>query len=158
MEETCFCRFLYMAGLIMRYIVKHRYLILLFMILLTAAAGACIGRTNINYDLTRYLSSDTMTRRALEVMEEEFGSSEQIRLMFENTPEETVREVVSDLEQRDEILFAAFDPETDTVTQDGITRHLVSLTLQGTDVTPLIPELREHTDSSFSRLFQKRLL
>ena len=132
----------------MRYIVKHRYLILLFMILLTAAAGACIGRTNINYDLTRYLSSDTMTRRALEVMEEEFGSSEQIRLMFENTPEETVREVVSDLEQRDEILFAAFDPETDTVTQDGITRHLVSLTLQGTDATPLIPELRELMDGS----------
>ena len=137
-----------MAGLIMRYIVKHRYLILLFMILLTAAAGACIGRTNINYDLTRYLSSDTMTRRALEVMEEEFGSSEQIRLMFENTPEETVREVVSDLEQRDEILFAAFDPETDTVTRDGITRHLVSLTLQGTDATPLIPELRELMDGS----------
>lgn len=132
----------------MRYIVKHRYLILLFMILLTAAAGACIGRTNINYDLTRYLSSDTMTRRALEVMEEEFGSSEQIRLMFENTPEETVREVVSDLEQRDEILFAAFDPETDTVTRDGITRHLVSLTLQGTDATPLIPELRELMDRS----------
>ncbi|MBO7710546.1 MAG: MMPL family transporter [Lachnospiraceae bacterium] len=127
-------------------IVRHRNLILLLMILLTAAAGACIGRTNINYDLTRYLSADTMTRRALEVMEEEFGSSAQIRIMFENTPEETVRELALALGRWDEILFAAYDPETDAVTQNGMTRYLISLTLKDTDATPLIPRLRELTD------------
>ena len=55
------------------------------MIALLLAAGwsvTMIGRTNINYDLTRYLSEKTMTRRALKVMEAEFGSAEQLRLMF----------------------------------------------------------------------------
>ena len=49
-------------------IVRLRMLILPLMLLAAIAAGTCIGRTNINYDLGRYLAKDTMTRRALAVM------------------------------------------------------------------------------------------
>ena len=52
-------------------IVRLRTAILFFM---AAAAAICvftIGKTRINYDLTRYLGEGTMTKRALKVMEEE---------------------------------------------------------------------------------------
>ena len=58
-------------------IVKGRYVIMTVMLLLAVLSLFTIGWTKINYDLTKYLDEDTMTQRALKVMEEEFGSSEQ---------------------------------------------------------------------------------
>ena len=63
-------------------IVRLRTGILLVMLALAVVCAGCIGKTHINYDLTRYLNSETMTRRALDVMQAEFGSSEQLRVMF----------------------------------------------------------------------------
>ena len=63
-------------------IIRFRILLLVLILTLAAASVFMISKTTINYDLTRYLSEDTMTRRALAVMEQEFGSSEQLRIMF----------------------------------------------------------------------------
>ena len=62
-------------------IVRFRIPILIIMILIAGWSATQISRTRINYDLTKYLSENTMTRKSLEVMKEEFGSSEQLRLM-----------------------------------------------------------------------------
>ena len=69
-------------------IVKARYI--LTICILAAAAISCttISKTRINYDLNRYLADDTMTKRALAVMEQEFGSAEQLRIMFADLTEE----------------------------------------------------------------------
>ena len=63
-------------------IVRCRIGILAAAVLVTAWSVFRIGRTRINYDLTRYLSDDTMTKKALAVMHEEFGSTEQLRLVL----------------------------------------------------------------------------
>ena len=57
-------------------IIRFRILLLFVILGLSAAGVFMIPKTAINYDLTRYLSEDTMTKQALTVMEQEFGSSE----------------------------------------------------------------------------------
>ena len=56
-------------------IIHGRYVILAAFLILTVLAAMMISRTVINYDLARYLSEDTMTKRALKVMDEEFGET-----------------------------------------------------------------------------------
>ena len=58
-----------------RIIVRHRTAILAAVMPAAVLSTFQIGRTRINYDLTRYLSDDTMTQRALTVMNAESGSS-----------------------------------------------------------------------------------
>ena len=58
------------------WIVRHRTWILIAILLLAVWSVTMISHTRINYDLNRYLSDDTMTKRAVAVMEAEFGSFE----------------------------------------------------------------------------------
>ena len=65
-------------------IVRLRGWILALMILASVLCAPAIAKTRSNYDLTRYLDDSTMTKRALKVMEEEFGTGDQLYIMFEN--------------------------------------------------------------------------
>ena len=125
-----------------RAIVRGRVWLMIGLLLAAAFCAALIGRTRINYDLTRYLAEDTMTRRALAVMEEEFGSGEQLRLMFRDLPEDRLQAVTDALNAREEIRFASHDPETDTRRENGTTWQLVTLTLRDCDASALAKELR----------------
>ena len=52
-------------------IVRFRIQILVILLLLAVWSVPQISRTRINYDLTRYLADNTMTKQALKGMEEE---------------------------------------------------------------------------------------
>ena len=123
-------------------IVRYRLWILLALLAAAAFSATAIGKTNINYDLNRYLSQDTMTKRALKVMEEEFGSSEQLRLMFTDIDEETLREITDALQALPEVRIAAHDPEKDARARDGHVYQLVTLALNSCDETALVMRLR----------------
>jgi len=124
-------------------IVRYRRIILPFLLLLAVWSVFQIGRTRINYDLTRYLSDDTMTKKALQVMQEEFGSSEQLRLMFTGTEETSMSGIVLRLTEMPEILAAQYNPETDCIRKEGVEYRLVTLTLDNCNASALVPVLRE---------------
>lgn len=125
-------------------IVRLRTGILLVMLALAVVCAGCIGKTHINYDLTRYLNSETMTRRALDVMQAEFGSSEQLRIMFRDVSADTLSSCVARLNALPEIQLAAHDPETGEKTVDGVACSLVTLTLNANcDAAALVTHLRE---------------
>ena len=115
---------------------------MIVMLLLAVTSAGSIGKTRINYDLTRYLAEDTMTKRALRVMEEEFGSSEQLRVMFHDLDDETLASCLSALNDRPEILAAQHDPEPGVAIRDGVRYQLVTLTLTDCDSAALVRELR----------------
>ena len=125
-----------------RAIVRARIWLMILLLALAAWSVTTIGRTKINYDLTRYLSEDTMTRQALIVMQEEFGSSEQLRLMFTDLPEDRLASVLEKLNAREEILIASHDPEDGVRVRDGKTYQLVTLTLKECDAATLVEDLR----------------
>ncbi len=125
-------------------IVRLRTGILIVMLALAVVCAGCIGKTHINYDLTRYLNSETMTRRALDVMQAEFGSSEQLRIMFRDVSADTLSSCVARLNALPEIQLASHDPETGEKTVDGVACSLVTLTLNANcDAAALVTHLRE---------------
>ncbi|MDY3280390.1 MAG: MMPL family transporter [Eubacteriales bacterium] len=125
-------------------IVRLRTGILIVMLALAVVCAGCIGKTHINYDLTRYLNSETMTRRALDVMQAEFGSSEQLRIMFRDVSADTLSSCVARLNALPEIQLASHDPETGEKTVDGVACSLVTLTLNADcDAAALVTHLRE---------------
>ena len=123
-------------------IVRFRIWILICIFLIAAWSVFQIGRTNINYDLTRYLSDDTMTKKALAVMQKEFGTTEQLRLLFENQDETALKGIMDRLREMPEILAVQHDPETDRKQQDGIEWQLVTITLNDCDAAALVTTLR----------------
>nr|MBQ6241016.1 MMPL family transporter [Lachnospiraceae bacterium] len=123
-------------------IVRFRFLLLALMLGAAAFSAASIGRTRINYDLTKYLAEDTMTRRALTVMEEEFGSSEQLRVMFADQEETALQGYVSALNALPEVLMAAHDPETGVKLEGGVRWQLVTVALNECDGAELVKRLR----------------
>ena len=127
---------------IARGIVRFRIPVLVIMLLLAAGSALMIRHTRINYDLSRYLSEDTMTRRAMDVMAEEFESGEQLRIMFSDLPEEQLGKIVRILNDRPEVRIASHDPENDT-REDGHVRQLVTLTLRDGAGASFVTELRK---------------
>jgi len=123
-------------------IVRYRMAILIILLIIAVWSVPQIARTRINYDLTRYLSDHTMTKRALKVMDSEFGSTEQLSIMFADQSEETIAEYVRQLQGMDEVRFAQYDPETDTKTKDGIAYQRITLTLRECDTAALVTALR----------------
>lgn len=128
---------------IARGIVRRRVWILAFLLI---AAGFCvpgIARTRINYDLVRYLKEDTMTKRALRVMETEFGSGEQLYMMFENQPDDALADILAQLNALPQVYLAAFDPAEDVRTENGVKYQRVTLTLKDCDASALARGLRQ---------------
>lgn len=127
---------------IARGIVRGRGWLTAGLLLLAVLCVFTIGKTRINYDLTRYLDRNTMTRRALDVMAEEFGSPEQLRIMFTDLPAEEMQAVTDRLREMEEIRLVSYDPEENTRQAEGKTLRLVTLTLREGDGTALVEKLR----------------
>ena len=123
-------------------IVRMRIGILIVLLVCAAFCVPAIGKTKINYDLTRYLDDGTMTKRALKVMEQEFGTAEQLYVMFQNLPQDALNEYIRDLNALNEVHLAVHDPETDVKSAEGITYQRVTLTLRDCDTSALVRQLR----------------
>ena len=124
-------------------IVRSRHVILPVLLVFAVWCVFQIGRTRINYDLTRYLSDETMTKQALQVMREEFGSTEQLRILFTDTEESEMAGITARLSEMPEIIAAQYSPEKDCVLRDGSEYRLVTLTLDNCDAPALVSVLRE---------------
>ena len=124
-----------MKRAIAKAIVKYRIVILIVLLLAAVWSVPQISRTRINYDLTRYLSDSTMTKRALKVMNEEFGSTEQLYVMFADKSDEEIARFTDQLQGMEEIRFVQSDPSADTKEKDGITYRRLTLTLHECDAT-----------------------
>ena len=131
-----------MKRAIAKAIVKYRIVILIVLLLTAVWSVPQISRTRINYDLTRYLSDSTMTKRALKVMNEEFGSTEQLYVMFADKSDEEIARCTDQLQNMEEIRFVQSDPSADIKEKDGITYRRLTLTLHECDAAALVTKLR----------------
>ena len=123
-------------------IVRYRVWILLFLLLITVWSVPQITQTRINYDLTRYLSDSTMTKKALKVMDSEFGSTEQLQIMFADQDEETLSGFIDCLNAMEEIRFVQYDPTENIAVKGGKTYRCLTLTLRDCDAPALVSVLR----------------
>ena len=131
-----------MKHAIAKAIVRYRTVILIVLLLIAAWAVPQISRTRINYDLTRYLSDNTMTKQALKVMNDEFGATEQLSVMFADLSDETFDSYTDQLKGMEEIRFVQHDPASETKTKDDVTYRRLRLTLRDCDPAALVEKLR----------------
>lgn len=124
------------------WIVKNRKWILLLLVVLSGVCVTTIGKTRINYDLTKYLDRNTMTRRAMTVMEEEFGANEQLRVMFRDLDEEELQDRIQRMNDLPQVQIAVHNSAEDVRQVKGVAYQLVTLTLHNCDATALVEELR----------------
>ena len=125
-----------------QWIVNARYALLAVAGICAVLAGLSISRTKINYDLARYLSDSKMTKKALKVMDEEFGATEQLRIMFVNPSEEALTDYTAAVNRLPGVLIASCSPDDTVQDEDGNTCRLVSVTLQDGDATDIVRQLR----------------
>ena len=57
-------------------------------------AAVFMGKVAINYNLADYLGSDTQTKTALDIIDDEFGMTGSIQVMVRNVSEETADEML----------------------------------------------------------------
>ena len=131
-----------MKHAIAKAIVRYRIVILIVLLLAAVWSVPQISRTRINYDLTRYLSDSTMTKRALKVMNEEFGSSEQLYIMFADRSDEEIARCTDRLQGMEEIRFVQSDPSADIKVKGGVSYRRLTLTLHECDAAALVTKLR----------------
>ncbi len=74
---------------------KGRILTLIAFIVLAVVAIFLSPLVNINYDMRKYLNTDSNTRESLIVLDEEFGSNSMIQVMTDDLQIEDASEVVN---------------------------------------------------------------
>ena len=98
---------------ISKFIVDKRYILFgLFLIF----SLVFMSHTNVNYDLSKYLSEDTETRQALKIMEDEFSATSSVNLMIKKTDtvdENNLNELVTKLNNMDGVTLASLAKSND---------------------------------------------
>lgn len=85
-------------------------------VLLIAAGIVGLFYTNVNYDMSKYLPSDSSVKEGMAVMDEEFGSLSSITVMFTGLDEgerQTVRQALAQVENVKSVAYTAGDDAYD---------------------------------------------
>lgn len=129
-----------------RIVMMRRGIIILFL-LLTAAAVFLIDKTAINYDFTDYLGENTVTRKSLDMMEKDFGNTDQLTVMFEDLQEGVCAQIAQELHVREGILRATHNPQADMRILDGVKYERIEVFLNCADSVAYVTELKEELEA-----------
>ena len=116
---------------ISKFIVEKRGLIFLLLIPLLLFCIASIDKVRVNEDITALLPPDTVTRKGLEIMEQEFTTFGTANVMVSNISYERAEELKDTLQEIDGVSSVAFD---DTGEHYASSAALFSITFSGDDL------------------------
>lgn len=97
---------------------KITVVILLFLIA-AVLSGIFMGKVAINYNLADYLGSDTQTKTALDIIEDEFGMTGNMQVMAKNVSPDTAEEMAATIEDSPHVLNVSFDRYDPNYYKDG---------------------------------------
>ena len=95
-------------------------LITVVLFLVVAAVSAFFSdKAEINYNLADYLGSDTQTKTALDIIDEEFGMTGTLQIMAKDVSPDAAEEILARIENVPNILIVNFDKNDETYYKDG---------------------------------------
>lgn len=97
---------------------KTTVIIVLFLIAALLSVYTA-GKISINYNLADYLGDDTQTKIALDIIEDEFGSTGTIQVMVKNVSKDEAESICDTLGEIDNVLNVNFDKNDETYYKDG---------------------------------------
>lgn len=107
-------------------IVNKRKLILVIFLVLAAAGAVLQSYTVINNNMTEYLPEDSKAKQGLAVMEEEFGSSSSLNLMFKDLSALEKMDIASALSEMEYVDSVDYEAGSSSYDKDGSTRYVVN--------------------------------
>ena len=92
------------------FIIDKRYYILVVFIILTIICGVLSQTVKINYDIAKYLPSDSETRIGMDIMEDEFETTTStLNIMFNDLSDEQKQEIFEQLKEIDNVKKVDYD-------------------------------------------------
>lgn len=119
---------------ISKFIVHNRYVFLGIFVLLLVGSCILIPKVELNYDLTKYLEKDSISKQDLTKMTEEFGEYGNANVMLKGVTEEQASEIADEILKLDCVTASVFDK--DSSYKDG--KALISIFLNVSSFDPKV--------------------
>lgn len=97
---------------IAKFIVEKRVFIFLLFLAALIYCGLSVGKVRVNNDLTALLPADTVTRRGIVIMTDEFESFATAEIMVSNVTYQTAEEIRDIITDTDSVTAVLFDDST----------------------------------------------
>ena len=108
-------------------IVQKRKAVYVVFALLMILSVFGIFSSNINYDMSKYLASDSDVKKGMEIMEDEFGENSAIIVMFDDLDEKQQLARQQELGKIDNVKNVVFDAKDERYQKDGHSKYLVTI-------------------------------
>jgi len=110
----------------MKFIIKYRFYILGLFILLFITGGILLPSVKLNYDPSEYLSEDMPTKKALIVMDEEFGITGYCEVMAEGVSIVEAGQIYTELLALEGVKSVEFNPMNENFYKDENALYKIS--------------------------------
>ncbi len=129
------------------FIVDKRKVMLLLFVLAVSFFATMIDKTQITNDLTNFLDAETETRRGLTIMEQEFSTYLQSRIMISNISYDEAEIVAQELREMDKVVMVSFDNSPEHYANAAA---LISIQFSGDENDPEVIEALSDIKESLS--------
>ena len=109
------------------WIVERRIMIFIFVAVLTVVSGIGVFKTNINYDMSKYLPSDSSVKSGMGLMEEEYGEMSAITVMFDDLSEEEQLERKAELEALEHVKSVVYLQDDKKYQKDNHSKYMLNV-------------------------------
>lgn len=109
------------------FIIDKRYIVLTIFIILTIVCGIISQKVKINYDIAKYLPSDSETRIGMDIMEDEFETTtSSLNIMFNDLPQDEKQEIYEYLKSVPNVKEVDYD-DTEEYNIDNHTLYKITV-------------------------------
>lgn len=113
------------------FITKKKIWVIVFFLAASIASAFFVGKVKINYDISKYLSSESETSLALKIVEDEFGDNGNMQVMVSGVDEDTSNNIKEDIEEVNYVLAVNYDSTSENYFKDN--NALYVLIIDGDD-------------------------
>ena len=125
------------------WILRARVYIIAFFLVGAGISAVMTNQVTINYDLTQYLPTESDFMESYEVMKEQFGNNEIIRVLYDNVDSQSsaqsLTQNIAAIDGVEEVTLAGFSAEHNAALYD----LALELELTYTDIRIILSELRD---------------
>ncbi len=109
------------------WIVDKRAIIFIVVAVLTVVSAIGIFKTNVNYDMSKYLPTDSSVKHGMELMEEEYGDMSSITVMFDGLSEEEQTKRKEELEALEHVKSVVYLQDDETYQKDNHSKYMLNI-------------------------------
>ncbi len=127
------------------FIVEKRKLILIVTAVLLICSIAAMFFVDVNLDMSKYLPKDSLAKKGVSVMTEEFGAQSAINVMFKGLDRAQQTEIQKGLAEIKNVSGVLFEAESEDYNKDGKSLFAVSLAVDtfSNEATDTLNEIKE---------------